>query len=171
MAGILKALLCELVALAAPLVTLVYRRGWFVTPDDPVSPHGMYEPMVRSLHNYLPTWLVDWYWLGIRNRAYGFAYLMKPEHFKRMTVYLRDVTNIWAREDGPSFARLRTICIDGYKEWTMMFPFFHVIVGYRLRPIRDEVIRSLVSADVISVRPINMDARPIISIRAGRRDD
>lgn len=172
--GILKGLLVEVVALTAPVVCLVYRKGWYLTPDDPVSPFGCgttpfasSEPFMRKLYERFGRRVGDWWWLGVRNRAYGLAYELKPDHFKRMGSYADDVKRLERRWYGP----VRVIEIDGHYEVTVHFWLFHVIAGYRLRPIRDEMVRAVIEQDVIFVRGINMDARPIFSIRWGKRDD
>ena len=47
----------------------------------------------------------------------------------------------------------------------------HVIAGYRLRPIVDEHLRWKDQDGEFPTRPVNMDARPLITIRAGNEDD
>ncbi len=157
-----------LLSLAAPVVTLFYRGGWFNTPDDPVSPRGTGEEFMRKLHAKVGPWLADYWWLGYRNRAYGFAYAMKPSTLKMTDITMR------VRWHGPVLTR----CIEilGHKEWTHTVvvsgkAWFSIIVGYRLRPILDEVLRNAgrIMWDVPH-RPINMDARPFISIRFGYDD-
>lgn len=162
----------------APVVTLFYRGGWFNTPDDPTSPRGMGEPFMRKLHAHLPSWVADYWWLGWRNRAYGFAYATKPDLFKGLHyihIGLGEISNV-VRWKGPFL--VRTIAILGYAErtyslWVKGKPIFCVIVGYRMRPILDEVLRN--SGTVrrmwdVPFRPVNMDARPILSFRFGYDD-
>lgn len=159
MIGILKALFGELVGLTAPVVCLFYRRGWFATPDDSVSPYGQGEPTMRRIYAKLGPRFGDWWWLGVRNRAYGLAYAMKPAHFKRMTTYAHVAVTV--RQKG----RLRVIDVDGYKEYCLSLGVAHIIAGYRLRPIVDGM------GDGSTYRAVNMDARPILSIRFGNADD
>lgn len=169
----LKIALLTLAKLAAPVVTLFYRKGIWVTPDDPVSPFGQYEEKMRRLYAHVPKWVADWWWLGVRNRAYGLAYKFKPDFFKSLTTYddlLPAVTTVDTR-----FGTKRTIKIDEYKEVTWSVGKgkfgFHVIAGYRLRPVFDQWYNNRFNAAGIPYRPINMDARPILSIRAGTSDD
>ena len=162
----LKAFLLLLLSNAAPLVCLVYRRGWWVTPDDPVSPFGCgttpgssrEQAMVEKYAKWGTYW-ADWWWCGVRNRCYGLAYAMKPQHFKDLQTYAG--CNVAVMQSG----RVRTITVDGYTEWTLSLGIVHIIAGYRLRPIADEAQRN------VPCRAINMDARPILSIRAGGKDD
>jgi hypothetical protein len=166
----LKILFGMVLSLLEPIVTLVYRRGWFDTPDDNVSPRGMYEERVRKINERFGNWVSDYYWLALRNRAYGYDYAMKPEFFKNLTSY--DGLNMdirWRTVLG--FIKVRTIWIEGFKEYTVSFGFFHVIYGYRLRPIFDESFHNKWASDKIPFRPINMDARPILSFRFGAKDD
>jgi hypothetical protein len=149
----------------APIVTLFYRKGIWLTPDDPVSPFGCgttpgasVEPAMQAKYR-ISTFLGDWWWLGIRNSAYGLAYKFKPAYFKSLSTYAG--CPIGLKQVGP----LRIIDIFGYKEIMLSCGFFHILVGYRLRPIVDEAARN------VPCRPINMDARPIFSIRAGNKDD
>lgn len=165
-----------LLSAIAPVVTLFYRGGWFNTPDDPVSPRGMGEPAMRSKHAKWGAYWADWWWLAMRNRAYGFAYAMKPAIFKGLdyaTIGERDAA-CEVKWHGPLLCR--TITILGFAEractlvlWS--YPIFTVFVGHRMRPIWDEIVRNRDNLvwDV-DQRPINMDARPILSIRFGYDD-
>jgi hypothetical protein len=159
----LKIIFLQLVKMSAPFVCLFYRGGWYNTPDDPVSPHGMYEQTMKKMHAHFGTWFADWWWLGIRNTAYGLAYALKPDHFKRKTSYF--ACEIGRTKSG----RITTTVVDGYSEYVISFKRLHIIVGYRLTPIYDEVRNNRYGAN-IPYRPVNMDARPIISIRAGEAD-
>ncbi|HQR12808.1 MAG TPA: hypothetical protein PLW68_15915 [Casimicrobiaceae bacterium] len=164
----LQLALLELVKLAAPVVCLFYRGGWFNTPDDPASPHGMYEPAMRDRHARWGTRWADWWWLGVRNRAYGLAYAMKPRHFKRLESY-RDCqcTREWR-------GRTRITTVDGWTERAIRLGPLHLLAGYRVTPIYNEASENLnrreEGREPIPFRPINMDARPILSLRAGAPD-
>jgi hypothetical protein len=152
-----RVLVCTIMGLLAPFVCLFYRKGWFATPDDTVSPHGSYEPTMQRIYAW-SVWLGDYVWHGLRNRAYGLAYALKPQEFKDCTKYTQLLgTN---RTYGP----LRIINIEGYKEYTLSLGICHVIFGYRLRPVDDRI-----GVDVHVEHP-NMDARPIFSIRSGGTD-
>lgn len=167
-----------LVSLTAPIVTLFYRGGWYNTPDDPVSPRGLYEKAVLRINEWvlaktgnreLANWVSDYWWLGFRNRAYGFDYAMKPAFFRNLTTYEGLNINLkWGKFLG---FPMRTIWVEGYEERTIFFRLFHVIVGYRLRPIYDQVFDAKYLNAKLTYRPLNMDARPILSVRWGRYDD
>jgi hypothetical protein len=162
----IAAVLWLLVSLTAPVVCLVYRRGWFNTPDDPDSPHGVYEKAMAARHAKWGTWWADWWWLGLRNRAQGLAYALKPSHFKRLTTYAN------CRIERTQRGIVRVTTVDGVNEYAVDVRFAHVLLGYRLTPIFNEVTKNryLPPSDQIPFRPVNMDARPIVSIRAGRPD-
>lgn len=165
-----------LLSLAAPVVTLFYRGGWFNTPDDPVSPRGLYEPFIRKLHDRFGPWWSDYWWLAMRNRAYGFAYAMKPEIFKglRYASLGPSAATSEIKWRGPLLCR--TISMLGYDEHTCTlvvagYPVLTLISGYRLRPILDEILRNAGRPTWdVPHRPINMDARPIFSFRFGYDD-
>jgi hypothetical protein len=153
-----KVLLCEFVALLAPLVCLVYRGGIFNTPDDPESPHGHYEPKMRKIYEKYGKWVGDYWWLGIRNRAYGLRFNLKPELFRAATSY-----------DG--FPRVRykkgliqVTDVAGYKEYILNLKWLHIIYGYRMGPVYN-------TKGPLGSRQVNMDARPILSIRSGEDDN
>lgn len=163
----MKQLILFLAGLIAPVVTLFYRKGIWLTPDDPVSPYGCgttpgasVEPRMQWIYSKFGKRFGDWWWLGIRNSAYGLAYKWK-------------IPEVKAQEGG--FYRLemsmektskkRVITLGKYKETTYFFPFFHVIYGYRLGPVWGTMV------DGTPVRPFNMDGRPILSIRWGKNDD
>ncbi len=137
----------------APLVTIVYRKGWYLTPDDLVSPYGAYEPTMRAVYAKYGKWIGDWVWLGFRNKGYGLKYKMTPDLFKVVTSY--EDLNMVSTEG----KYLRVIDIEGYKEYCLKLKYFHVLYGYRLRPVRDGIWKTP-----------NMDARPIFSIRGGAED-
>jgi len=163
-----RLVLLELVKLAAPLVCIFYRAGWFNTPDDPASPHGLYEPKMRGLHRRFGARVADWWWLGVRNRAYGLAYALKPAHFRDLTTY--DDCRCWRGLDG----RSRYTVVDGYSERAIDFGWCHLLFGYRVTPIYNEIHenarRAAVGMEPVPFRSINMDARPILSLRLGGAD-
>lgn len=107
----------------------------------------------------------DWYWLGIRNTAYGLSYKWKPELLKLREGWLyRDL-----KMDKWEHGNTRVIRLFGpdetYVETVKTYKFFHVIYGYRLGPVYGTMIHD------IPVRRNNMDGRPILSIRWGAKDD
>jgi hypothetical protein len=161
--SISKIVIAEVAKLAAPFVTLFYRKGIWNTPDNPDSPHGMYEQKMQGIHARFGTWIADWWWLGVRNRAYGLAYNLKPELFRNLSSY--EHLQMYRHAIGRSVYTV----IEGYTERVIQFKRFHVIIGYRLTPIWDEVMNNRNGAG-IPFRPVNMDARPIFSIRAGEAD-
>lgn len=163
---LLKIFLLQLASLVAPVVTLFYRKGIWLTPDDPVSPYGCGttptgsdEPKMRKIYARYGKFIGDWWWLGIRNSAYGLAYKWKPAEFKELDTYKYLQ---FGRKEGKF---LRVIKILGYKEYCLKLKWLHILYGYRLRPILGGILEGH------AYRPINMDARPIFSIRAGGEDD
>lgn len=170
----LKIVVGMVLSALAPIVVLVYRRGWFDTPDDNVSPRGMYEERVRKINERFGNWVSDYYWLALRNRAYGYDYAMKPQHFKDMKDY-SEIESAWTQTFPRWYGSVRYIQVDGFYERTYSIGKgkvgFHVITGYRLRPVYDEWYNNRFNAAGIPYRPINMDARPIFSLRAGTQDD
>ena len=61
---------------------------WLETPDDLLSPYGLYEPTVYKIYNKCGKFIGDWYWLGIRNQAQGFLWKFgkpTPKRFREMT--------------------------------------------------------------------------------------
>jgi hypothetical protein len=163
-----KIIASTLAELLAPIVTLFYREGWFNTPDDPVSPRGVGEPFMRKLHAKVGPWLADWWWLGIRNRAYGLKYALKPALFRSVGSYEQLPTQRHTR------GRVRTTTVAGFPEWAIDCGRFHVLVGYRVTPIYSEILDNQRRRDerwpLIPFRPVNMDARPILSVRMGAPD-
>ena len=157
----MKQLVLFLASLVAPIVCLFYRKGIWLTPDDPVSPHGQYEPKVRAIYDRYGKFIGDWYWLGIRNTAYGLAYKWKPKILKDRegSTYCGLPMDNWTE------GNKRYITLRNYKETTWFFKNFHIIYGYRLRPVWDTMRNGL------AVRPLNMDGRPIFSVRFGKKDD
>jgi hypothetical protein len=163
-----KVLMCELAGALAPLVCLFYRDGWFNTPDDPASPHGQYEPKMRRIRERFGTWVNDWWWLGVRNRAYGLRYALKPAYFKSLGSYENlPVSRVWR---GP----VRVTTVSGFAEYALFWQGFHVLYGLRITPIYNEILHNArareLGAPEIPFRPVNMDARPILSIRSGAPD-
>ena len=160
--------LLELARLAAPLVTLVYRGGWFNTPDDPASPHGQYEPKMRGIYARWGARVNDWWWLGVRNRAYGLAYAMKPRELKARVTYDGLTFHRWC--DGAS----RFTIVGEVTECAIDCGWFHVLIGRRVTPIYNEIQENRRRAEagepLIPYRPVNMDGRPILSLRIGRPD-
>jgi hypothetical protein len=87
------------------------------------------------------------------------AYALKPDYFKTLTTY--EGLDAKVTQRGP----LRVITIAGFKEFMVSLGFVHIIAGYRLRPIMDG------AKDGAPYRAVNMDARPILSLRFGAKDD
>lgn len=153
--------LLYLAKLIAPIVCLFYRKGIWVTPDDPKSPYGVgnagsNEPKMHAIYDRFGTFIGDWWWLGVRNQAYGLAYKFKPDFFKNLETY-DDLEKFRATTGPVTYTE-----VAGYPEWVISLGFFHIIFGYRMTPVYNTVGK---------IRPINMDARPILSIRGGSADD
>lgn len=111
---------------------------------------------MRWVYEKFGSFVGDWYWLGIRNTAYGLAYKFIPEIFKNRETY-DDLEKFRAKHGPITYTE-----VAGYPEWIINFGFFHIIFGYRMSPVYDTKGK---------VRPITMDARPILSIRGGGKDD
>lgn len=165
-----KLIVLQLASLVAPVVTLFYRKGIWLTPDDPVSPYGCAttpgasrEQRMVWIYDHFPKWFGDWYWLGIRNAAYGLAYKWKPDVFKNISTY----GNIKFEYSDSPRKRVITASVDTekYTETTYRLKICHIIVGYRIRPMWETAHNGQ------PIRPINMDGRPIFSIRFGNDDD
>lgn len=126
---------------------------WLNTPDDPHSPHGQYEEAVKAIYERYGNYVGDVYWLGIRNSFYGLAYWFKPDFLKDLDTYKNTPTIKILKKNG---WEIRLIGTEFYERVRVFGPF-QVISGWRLSPIHD--------GKENPVRPINMDARPIFSIR------
>ena len=155
-------IISKLFAISAPIVCLFYRKGWYLTPDDNTSPFGEYEPAMQWIYKTFGTWFGDYWWLGWRNRGYGLTYALKPSQFKNCETYSKFAQTHTTKKIWKDRIAVRKYTIDGYPEWTFNLVIFHIIVGYRVRP-------AIETRDF--VRPINMDIRPILSIRTGGKDD
>jgi len=164
----LQLLVLELARAVAPLVCIFYREGWFNTPDDLSSPHGQYEPKMRGILQRFGPRVNDWWWLGVRNRAYGLAYAMKPRELRGLWSY--NGHTITRYQEG----RIRVTTVEQWTERAISFGWFHVLVGYRVTPIWNEIRenrrRKNLGEPPIPFRPINMDGRPILSFRSGAPD-
>lgn len=161
---------------ALPLVMVFAIRGkypwWMVTPDDPTSPFGQYEPTVREVYEAFGRYWGDVYWLGWRNRNYGISYKYKPDWLKDPSIRYRDLTMYRDEE-------LNTIILrqpDGtlLREKTIKVGPLYIIYGHRLRPIwdarQDELDREKQGLPLVGwpLKRINMDCRPILTIRTKR---
>ena len=51
---------------------------WLNTWDDPGCDQGEYEPQVVWVHVHFGWWVKTWYWLGVRNQAYGLFHALAP---------------------------------------------------------------------------------------------
>lgn len=143
-----------------PLVAIYAIRGkypwWMVTPDDPVSPFGQYEQTVVEQYKK-GRWWGDVYWLGFRNSVYGLKYKYKPDYLKEITSY-RPIQLRMKRRVSKNKV---VLVLDGLTETTLSIGPFRVIYGYRLSPIWNWEPSH-------GVRPINMDGRPVFSIRLAK---
>lgn len=131
-----------------------------LTPDDLVSPFGQYEATVRKVYERWGRRVGDFYWLGLRNVMYGLRYRFKP-----LMLYPRiDVTGVLNYAHLHPSAK-RIVCgrvtkyqIDNYKMWTIKLPLgFGIKAGWKI----DQMIYD----PYTERKPVNMDARPIFSIR------
>lgn len=126
---------------------------WLLTPDDPVSPFGQYEPTVKKIYDKCGCYVGDLYWLGFRNTLYGLSYALKPKYLKSLTSYraLTRVVRVYGCVRVVSVGHLREITIRGFG--------LAFIWGNRLSPI-------LENQD--DLHHPNMDGRPVFSIRLKR---
>jgi hypothetical protein len=146
--------------LVMPLVAVYAIFGkypwWMVTPDDPVSPFGQYEETVVKQYK-IGRWWGDFYWLGLRNSLYGLKYKYKPDYLKNLSSYLpfqRRMKRFVSKNKA-------VLCLDGLTETVLSVGPFRIIYGYRLSPIWNWEPSH-------GMRPINMDGRPIFSIRLAK---
>lgn len=162
--------------LALPLVMIFAIRGkypwWMVTPDDPESPFGSYEPTVCEIYEAFGRWAGDVYWLGWRNRMYGVSYHFKPDWLKDPSIRYRDLSIY--RDEETNTILLRSPDGTLLREKTIQVGPLYVIYGYRLGPIwnayQEEVEREAQGLQPFG-RPLkhpNMDGRPILTIRSKR---
>jgi hypothetical protein len=172
---ILKKLFVSKVAckLLVPIYAIKGRYPWWaLTPDDPTSPFGQYEPTVREVYEAFGRYVGDVYWLAWRNSGFGYAYSQKPAWLKDPSIRYRDL-QIYRDEE------LNTIILrspDGtiLRERTIRLGPLYLIYGHRLKPIWDaycEEIKQEQQGLPLLGRPLkhpNMDGRPIISIRTAR---
>jgi hypothetical protein len=150
-----------LLSLAAPVVTIPFAvlgkyPTWLLTPDDKVSPFGQYEETVRKVYGRFGRIVGDWYWLGLRNRLLGLSYKFKPSCLLGVSSY----NHLVILGDGN-----KVYLVDGdktYVEKTISLGPFKIISGYRLTPVLNTI------REDNPVRPINMDGRPIFSIRRNK---
>ena len=70
----------ELGMLPSPLLRLRDNQRWIETPDDAYLPAGLYEASQRALYERVGLFLSSWWWLGVRNRAYGVNKRHRYEH-------------------------------------------------------------------------------------------
>lgn len=163
MVAALQGLMLTLLGLLAPVVVPFFLWAkrvpwWLTTPDDPVSPYGLYEPAVFRVYERYGKFAGDYYWLAFRNSLYGLAYYLKPDWLKRLEVPYSDLA--MCRIDGKWF---ELITVDGADwELTVHLGQLVLIMGRRLSPIWNNEPGKL-------PRAINMDGRPIFSIRFRER--
>lgn len=68
--------------------------AWFETPDERL-PGGLYEPTVEKVYVVWGKWVCTYYWLGLRNRAFGLARAIG----KPTTDYIPEGYGFWERGD------------------------------------------------------------------------
>lgn len=100
--------------------TLPDRWRWLETPDETL-PGGLYEPTVRKILERYGKTICAWYWIGVRNRAHGYAMRYRvpmTNHFNSVTDYV-DVDGLLER-DGVwrYYKRLGPFCfVAGYRSY------------------------------------------------------
>jgi hypothetical protein len=162
MVGFLIFLLTPLAWVLVPLCACVRRYpAWLLTPDDPVSPYGQYEPTVRTVYARFGRWVGDVYWLGFRNTWYGLAYALKPAALKTLPDYAAMHVTVDS-DDGHTWrTRVRGDGVD-ITETVRTWRGWALITGYRCSPIANR------AADHGPLRHPNMDGRPVFSLRRAR---
>lgn len=77
--GLLSLVLDPLAFILVPIFAIFGKYPWWMlTPDDTVSPFGMYEEAMRKAYKK-GRWWGDVVWLAWRNRFYGLLYSFKPK--------------------------------------------------------------------------------------------
>jgi hypothetical protein len=149
-----------------------------VTPDDPVSPFGSgttktasTEPTQMMIYKRFGRWVGDVVWLAWRNAGYGYAYAQKPDWLKDPSIRYEDL-DIWGTPNDRVYLRAPDSTI--LRERTYKVGPFRLIVGYRLTPILQGVLRNRkkiadgLQPDLLPAFHPNMDARPVVSLRTSR---
>jgi hypothetical protein len=154
--GALLGLLIDLIAIPARVLVLLFAIGgrypwWLLTPDDPVSPFGSYESTVRSVYARFGRYVGDVYWLAWRNVLFGLAYRFKPARFKGLTDYRALPRSLVKR------GRLTIYSAAGLGLWQYRVGGFELLAGW--------MTRGAVLDPDTPRRPINMEFRPVFSVR------
>ena len=165
MAGIALALLLHLVGLIArPLVLLYAIRGrypaWLITPDDPESPFGQYEPTVRQVYRRFGRYLGDVYWLAWRNVAYGLRYKLKPAELLPRTDGLGELNYAHLRRAVVYGKRVDYFEAEGYPMWRVRLGPLIVLAGWK--------VESIVEDPFTHRAALNMEGRPVFTVRTTR---
>ncbi len=204
----MKYLVCLLLPfdfLLIPLIAILAVFGryprWFVTPDDPTSPFGLYEPAMRRAyygteHPPLggevwehqiggipaellwakPTgwrrWWGSFLWLGLRNRMYGFVYSCKPKSLMPAVEGNMDAYHPYKHAAPGTYEHIRRSSVageivtvfeaGGYKMWKV---FLGNVAGHPFGIMFGYKVDSIVLDPHTPRKPINMEGRPICSIR------
>lgn len=163
MIAVLQGLLLTILGLLAPFFVPLfllahYTPWWLITPDDPVSPYGRYEQAVVAVYARWGKFAGDYYWLALRNAMYGLAYYLKPDWLKGLDKPYSRLT--MRRTAGKHWQLIEVYGADF--ELTVYVGPLAIIMGRRLSPIWNNVPGQL-------PRAINMDGRPIFSVRMRRQ--
>ena len=159
--AILGLLLLALTPFNLAAVLIAARRGrypwWMVTPDDPfvrgeAAHFGAYEPSVRAVYARLGRYLGDVYWLGLRNSLYGLRYRLKPGRYKSTVYYGEFERSLDTRRRWLTVYR-----VDGLTEWQVNVGPFELLAGWH--------VRGVVLDPATPRQPVNMEFRPIFSLR------
>lgn len=140
------------------LVLVLAIRGkypwWIVTPDDPKSPFGLYEPAMRRVYRF-GRWWGDVCWLAGRNVLFGLAYYFKPPELMFSSLGV-----VPGRMDIFKRGRVTRYTFGEYRQWTIeLFPGFGIQVGWKVDGyLGHERFAS-------TNREPSMQGRPIFSIR------
>ena len=154
--GALIGLLIELLSIPARVLVLVLAIGgrypaYLVTPDDPESPFGKYEPTVREVYARFGRYLGDVYWLAWRNVLFGLSYRFKPARFKGLIDYSGLRRTIDPR------GAITMYCVEGYRLLQLRVGGLEFLAGW--------MVRGAALDPLTRRQPVNMEFRPIFSIR------
>lgn len=146
------------VAMVVVALCAFFRRypWWLVTPDDPTSPFGAYEPAMQRVYLWpvVGRWCGDVYWLALRNCLYGLAYRCKPDDMKGVRFYLPQRCS-----HTQVSKRVSRWYAHGYEQLTVrLVGRFCLVLGWKV----DGVVLDPLPAR----KEVNMDFRPVFTVRA-----
>lgn len=143
------------VAMLAVVVSCAFHGHypwWVITPDDPVSPFGSYEPTVRKVYATFGRFVGDVYWLAFRNVLFGLSYSFKPTALFPVNDRYEHLKRAWKKTKyGTRFEAA------GYVMRRFELSKLWVLVGWK--------VDSIVLDPSTKRALLNMEGRPIFSFR------